>query len=220
METDKKVIKPPVDLSGTIHILGDLLGQVIIEQESIDVFNMEESFRQASKARRKGELSGYIMADLVSSLTPQTARAIASAFTIYFDLVNLAEENDRVRMMLQEEQKFYPSPVPESIGEAVALIKQNGVAEEKMASLIERLSVELVLTAHPTEAKRRTILSKLKHIAEILENFRHTDLRSQDIEEYLTALHAEIAALWLTDRARTTRPAVTDEVRNRSVFYR
>ena len=84
--------------------------------------------------------------------------------------------------------------------------------------MINNLSIELVLTAHPTEAKRRTILSKLRHIAEILDNLQSHDLRPQEADEYITELHAEITAFWLTDRARTTRPAVTDEVRTGLYF--
>lgn len=207
------------NLSGTIHLLGDILGQTITMFESIDLLNIEESIRHASKARRSGDATALkTLTTLVSALAPDNARAVASAFTIFFDLVNLAEEDDRVRGMQKNERDLYPEPVPGSIGEAVAFIKKSGVSKEKMESLLKSLSVVLVLTAHPTEAKRRTILSKLQRIAEILQNFKRPDLPPLQIDEYSADLRAEISALWLTDRVRTERPAVTDEVRTGLYF--
>ena len=216
---EKKFPQPPADLSATIHMLGDLLGKVITELESHTVFETEENIRSTSKSRRAGDVAaGKTLAALVSGLGHEDARAIAYAFTIYFDLINLAEENERVRGFLQNERECYPGPVPESIGEAVAFLKEKGVPAEKMAVLMENLSIELVLTSHPTEAKRRTILSKLQRIAELLGILRHPDLRPQQMDDVFKDLHAEIAALWLTDRARTERPAVTDEVRTGLYF--
>src|SRR5258706_376663 len=87
-----------------------------------------------------------------------------------------------------------------------------------MAALLRGLRVELVLTAHPTEAKRRTVLSKLQRIGEALRRLQDLDLLPRERSELLAGLQAEITALWLTDRARTTRPAVTDEVRTGLYF--
>ena len=87
-----------------------------------------------------------------------------------------------------------------------------------MATLLRELRIELVLTAHPTEAKRRTVLSKLQRISDVLRRLQDPDLLPRERTELLARLQAEITALWLTDRARTTRPAVTDEVRTGLYF--
>src|SRR5262245_47528712 len=87
-----------------------------------------------------------------------------------------------------------------------------------MGALLRSLSIELVLTAHPTEAKRRTVLSKLHRISERLRRLGDPDLLPREREDLLAGLRAEITGLWLTDRARTTRPAVTDEVRTGLYF--
>ncbi len=87
-----------------------------------------------------------------------------------------------------------------------------------MADLLRELRIELVLTAHPTEAKRRTVLSKLQRISDLLRHLQDADLLPRERMELLAGLQAEITALWLTDRARTTRPAVTDEVRTGLYF--
>ena len=207
------------NLSLMIHLLGSILGQVITELESAELLDIEERIRNASKARRSGDLTAPgTLKELVSALSVERARVIASAFTVFFDLTNLAEDNDRVQSMQMEEKELYPGLVPGSIGEAVSIIRKSGVSEEKMGSLLKSLSIELVLTAHPTEAKRRTILSKLQRIALILKNLRNPDLPQHQAGELKSDLRAEISALWLTDRVRTISPAVTDEVRT-GLYY-
>jgi phosphoenolpyruvate carboxylase len=207
------------DLSATIHLVGDILGQVISELESPGIFELEEHIRAQAKARRAGDqqAADHLAAD-VANLTLEPARAIAGAFSLYFDLVNLAEENYRVDVLRQYEREKYPKPIPDSIGEAVRALHQHGVSAEQMERLLTNLSIELVLTAHPTEAKRRTILSKLQRISTIMSEIGQPNLLKRDLEEYRRALHAEVTALWLTDRSRTARPAVTDEVRTGLYF--
>src|SRR5262249_12460128 len=153
------------------------------------------------------------LATSVATLPLDAARATASAFAVYFELVNLAEEAQRIRALRDRERARHPAPISESIGEAVAQLAERGVTAEQMQSLLGSLSVELVLTAHPTEAKRRTVLSKLHRISQSLRRLGEPDLLPRERDEMMTALRAEITGLWLTDRARTTRPAVTDEVR-------
>jgi len=207
-----------MDLSATIHLLGDMLGQVISEQESPLIFELEERIRAEAKLRRAETGLQPHLAEQVAALTPETARAVAAAFTLYFDLVNLAEENYRVSVLRQHEREKYPDPISDSIGEAIALLKESGVTEQQMADLLNSLNIELVLTAHPTEARRRTILSKLQRIADLLNDLGHSDLLTREVERCKCELLAEITSLWLTDRARTARPAVTDEVRTGLYF--
>lgn len=208
-----------MDLSSTIHLLGDLLGQVLSEQETPGLFEIEERIRALAKARRAGDGSAaaHLSAE-VTALSPDSARAIAAAFTLYFDLVNLAEEAHRVRALRQRERERHPAPIGESVAEAIGLLKGRGVSGEQMKALLDGLHIELVLTAHPTEAKRRTVLSKLQRITETLRVLHYSDPLPREREAYLAALRAEITTLWLTDRVRTARPAVTDEVRTGLYF--
>ena len=228
-----------MDLSASIHLLGELLGQVIGEQESPALFELEERVRNLAKARRveasspahgsaaSGEPAARraaedgaaaLLSSEVAALTPGDARAVAAAFTLYFDLVNLAEEIQRVETLKQRERAHYPAPIGESIAEAVATLQQSGFTREQMSALLEGLRVELVLTAHPTEAKRRTMLSKLQRIRAELTALHDEEQPGRERDEGLAALRSEITALWLTDRARTNRPAVTDEVRTGLYF--
>jgi phosphoenolpyruvate carboxylase len=207
-----------MDISSSIHLLGDLLGRVLSEQESPAIFEVEEHIRMAAKTRRTKDediarSAEESLSEEVAGIPPETARAIASAFALYFDLVNLAEDAQRVRALRKEEADHDPEPVKDSIGDAIATLHARGVTQQQLAALLEDLSIELVLTAHPTEAKRRTILSKIQRIAQILVEFDRPDLLPRERQAYQESLYVEITAFWLTARTRTARPAVTDEVR-------
>jgi len=166
-----------VDLSATIHLLGETLGEVLRTQESAALFETEEGIRALAKARRGDEpgAAERLAAD-VAALSTDAARATASAFAVYFDLVNLAEEAHRIQALRERERTQHPAPIGESVGEAVARLKAQGVASERMAEVLGSLRIELVLTAHPTEAKRRTVLSKLQRIGETLRGLHDTEL--------------------------------------------
>jgi phosphoenolpyruvate carboxylase len=154
----------------------------------------------------------------VAALDVETARGVAAAFTLYFELVNLAEEAYRVSTLRQREGESYPAPTAESIGQAVAALKEEGVSAEQMSALLRGLQIELVLTAHPTEAKRRSILSKLQRVSGLIQTLNSPGVLPRGRAEARADLHAEIAALWLTDRVRSVRPSVTDEVRTGLFF--
>ncbi len=206
-------------LSDAIHLLGNLLGEVLAAQESPALLEAEERIRALAKARRAGDPAAAAqLAQDVEALPPTTARAIASAFTLYFDLVNLAEEVHRIQELRRRTRARAPEPIGESIGEAVTALRRSGVSRDQMAALLRDLSVELVLTAHPTEAKRRSVLSKLQRIAATLSDLHRDDLLPLERAAAEAALRAEVTALWLTDRARTARPEVTDEVRTGLYF--
>jgi phosphoenolpyruvate carboxylase len=208
-----------MDISDIIHLLGDILGEVISSQESHSAFELEERVRRLAKDRRGGDAASarYLTAEM-RAIDPEQARAIASAFSLYFDLVNLAEEQYRVYLLRLEERANFPLPAHDSVADAIRLLKQNGVTINELEGLLDQLNIELVLTAHPTEAKRRTILSKIQRIAEILEGLNYPDILPREVEQMREALKAEIIAFWLTDRSRTARPTVTDEVRTGLYF--
>ena len=202
-------------LSADIHLLGDTLGSVIREQAGIAIFDLEERIRALSKTRRTDPdpaVDAYL-AQLVGEMSLEEAEDVARAFTTYFELINLAEENHRVRVLRERERRVHPRPLRESITDAVATLWEQNVDEATMARLLERLHVEPVFTAHPTEAKRRTVLSKLRRIADTLYEREVRDLLPAEEEDLQERLLAEVTILWLTERNRTRKPEVTDEVR-------
>jgi phosphoenolpyruvate carboxylase len=214
-----------MDLTETVHLLGDLLGEVLLQQEPRFLFDAEEHIRAAAKNRRSGDPKTAREGEqelnaLVCALDIPTARAIASAFGLYFDLVNAAEDNARIAAIRREALARAPAPVHDSIEEAVAQMKASGITPAQMADLVKRLQIELVLTAHPTEAHRRTILSKIGRINHALRSLDRPagTLLPGEVEHYRRELRNEITTIWLTDRTRTSQPTPTDEVKTTLYF--
>jgi len=214
-----------MELSTTIRLLGDILGDVITELESPELFATEERIRAAAKDRRGGavEAAKQLEAE-VEALGIDDARAVSAAFTTYFDLVNLAEEYHRVQHLRGRERAQQSASLGESVEDAILSLKTEGVTSAQMDSLLDGLSIELVLTAHPTESRRRTVVSKLQRVAHSLEDLANGRLTLREREQTLSAIRAEVVGLWLTDRTRTVKPTVTDEVRTglhfvESVFW-
>jgi phosphoenolpyruvate carboxylase len=206
-----------MNLSQTVRLLGNILGQVLVEQESEEIFTIEEAIRSLSKQRRAGDPHAAAhLSKQVEALTAEQARAVASAFALYFDLVNLAEENDRVAKF-----KTYRSETvmtPDSIRMAIEEFKQRGVPAADVQAMLDQLDIELVLTAHPTQAKRRSLMSKLVRISGLLKDLTGNGTLSSQKEDIVGELYAEISTYWLTERERTAQPQVTDEVRTGMYF--
>jgi phosphoenolpyruvate carboxylase len=205
-------------LSAEIRKLGHILGEIIVKLEGKPILELEEKLRLLAKSSRTGDTKaeGELLA-AVKALSVSEAARMAMAFTVYFELVNLAEETHRVRLLRQRRRAQYSvpgtPPMRESIGAALREFKARNVPAETVQTLLDKLSIELVFTAHPTESKRRTMLNKLQRLSHRLQN------PGALIEDEVTgienprALEREMTALWLTDRSRSARPEVTDEVR-------
>ena len=157
-----------MELTQNIHLLGDLLGKVISELESPQLFEIEERIRALAKARRVGDdAAAQELHEEVIALRNEEARVIASAFATYFDLVNLAEENQRVQYLRQRADASYPEPISESIGEAISILKKRGMTREQMSALLNGLSIA-IFTPSPSFANA-TILYFLAILSGIME---------------------------------------------------
>jgi len=208
-----------MEISEAIHSLGDTLGAVIRELESRELFTIEERIRAAAKERRGGDAEAAKQLEAeVEALNADSARVISAAFATYFDLVNLAEENQRVHQLRERAAQIHPRPLDESVGQAIASLKNEGVTTPQMQALLNGLAIELVLTAHPTESRRRTVISKLQRLARLLDALSSERLSPRTQEKTRASIRAEIVSLWLTDRHRVARLAATDEVRTGLYF--
>jgi len=193
-------------LRAEVRTLGARLGAIIEQLEGTPTFQLVEELRVLAKERRAGKAaSAEKLAALVRKLTPAQALNQAMAFTLFFELVNLAEENFRIRLL--RARRGDAEHRKESIAAAIAELKRRGTPAAEVQAILDQLEIELVLTAHPTEAKRRTLLTKLAALAEVL---RHTA-----VGEMATSpeIEREIVSLWLTDRGRPSPPTVIDEAR-------
>jgi len=129
-----------MELSGMIRLLGDMLGEVLVEQESESLFQTEERIRLLAKARRGGDAAAAeALPRVVAGLTANEARVAATAFAVYFDLINLAEENHRAGVLRDRERALSPEPIPESIRDAIHTLKSQGVPAARVANLLDQL---------------------------------------------------------------------------------
>ena len=209
-------------LSDQIHQLGDLLGETLIEQEGQPLFDLVEEVRGLAKAHRSGDAeSGVRLLERIEALPLPEARGIVQAFSSYFALVNLAEEQARVRVLRERahEARAAGRPPDETMEAALLSLREQGMSVDEARALISNLSVVPVFTAHPTEAKRRTVLLKLADVAEVLDRFDSGALTPEEHDAELEWLRELVVSLWETEETRHTRPTVLDEVRGGLYYF-
>ena len=208
-------------LSQDIHLLGDILGKVLRQQAGVELFELEERIRALSKARRADEDPAIDrrLNEIVDQLSLEEADLIARSFAIYFELVNLAEEQHRVAVLREREREAHPRPLPQSIAAGIAALRQMGLDEFEMAELLANMNVDLVFTAHPTQAKRRTVIAKLRRLSKALTDLQERDLLPAERRLAERQIMAEVIVLWVTDHSRTNQLTVTDEVRTGLYYF-
>lgn len=213
-------------LRAEVRALGSALGRVITRLEGPETLATVERLRALAKAARAGDAAAPKgLTAAVAALSPEEAFSQTMAFTLYFELVNLAEENFRILILRRRRAALarsgtrgaeLVSPLRESIESAVAELKSRGVSAESMQALVDRMAIDLVFTAHPTESKRRTLLTKLRRLAGLLQ---HDSGQAPGQLGDPAAVEREIASLWLTDRSRVERPSVADEARTGMWYF-
>ena len=196
-----------------VRLLGDMLGSVIRELAGPEALALVEEVRQLARDRRAGRHDAeQALAARIESLDEGQARLVSRAFSIFFDLVNIAEDRQRVRVLRDRERQRHPQPLGESLAAGVAELKALGLSAADVQQVLDRLSVELVFTAHPSEAKRRSIRSKLRRMRHSLQELDRDDLLAREREQHQADMQSELSVLWQTEFLRPTRPTVIDEV--------
>ena len=204
-----------------IQTLGRLLGETIRAHAGESVYSCIERVRAATKALRAESAGGEARDEdagvdavqaMLRDLPVDEARAVSRGFALFLTLANVAEQHHRLRRR-RAHQQAGDAPQTGSLEEAVTRLRASGHAAEALASTLRRQSVELVLTAHPTEITRSTVTHKLHRIATLLRENDRPDLVPFEHERIESALRAQITALWLTDEIRRDTPTPLDEVR-------
>lgn len=208
-------------LSQKIHILGDLLGETIREQEDPAIFARVERIRALAKDWRAADSADDLRAltHVSDDADIETNLLTLKAFTTYFHLVNLAEEHHRVRVLGARDRAADIDPIADSIADAVFTLRDHGLTPQDVQALLDQLSVDFVFTAHPTESKRRSVLERLRAISATLQRIDSENVSPRDLGEAYTELQTQITLLWLTDEVRVKKPTVIDEVRNGLWFF-
>ncbi|THF88740.1 phosphoenolpyruvate carboxylase [Deinococcus sp. KSM4-11] len=188
-----------MSIRSDVNLLGRTLGTVLKEQEGEAFFDLVERTRALVREVRAGG-DDTELREMIGGLSGTDAGNLARAFTWYFQLVNLAEEYERVRVL-----RAVTGVRPQSLEQALTDLKAQGLSAQDVEALIERVDLGLTFTAHPTEMRRRTIRNHLVEVARAIP-----DLSDEGALDQVTA-HVE--AMWTTPELRRLKPTVLDEVK-------
>src|SRR5919107_2832715 len=204
-----------------INLLGRVLGRVLIEQEGQDLFETEEEIRTLCKRLRFDYDPGLDarLRQRIDAMSEEELRRIVRAFSVYFQLVNIAERYHRIRRRRQYEASPENPPQRASLASALARLKREGLEGEALRGLLEGMEIGLVLTAHPTEAARRSVRRKHARIGEMLEAMESPVLTWRERRNLEEDMAEEITLLWQTDELRVRRPEVRQEVERTLLFF-
>ncbi len=200
-----------------VRLLGGLLGEVLRESGGQGLLDDVEGLRRAVISARRGVASDSPDAEdahteiaaLVAAWPLERAEAVAHAFTVYFHLANLAEERQRIRTLRERDTS---APPPESLAAAVAAVSRERDPGQ-LDRLLAGLRVHPVLTAHPTEARRRAVTEALRRTAALLDALDDGRLGASERAETRRKLSEQIDLLWRTSALRVTAMRPLDEVR-------
>jgi phosphoenolpyruvate carboxylase len=208
-------------LAVEVRLLGALLGQVIAEQAGPELFALVERIRKRTIALRRDDDPNERarLDEELRELDLGAAEAVIGAFALYFGLVNLAEAQGRVRALRRRERVARDGVLDDSVADAIRRLRRLGRADRELDGTIARLAVSLVLTAHPTEARRRTTLLALRRCGALLERLDDTRLTPSQDRDVRRRLREEITLLWRTSDLRLVAPAPLDEVRTAMAFF-
>ncbi|MER2098768.1 MAG: phosphoenolpyruvate carboxylase, partial [Pseudomonas qingdaonensis] len=197
-----------VRLREDVHLLGELLGDTVREQYGEAFLQKIEDIRRSAKADRSG--SAEQLSSTLNDLAEDELLPVARAFNQFLNLANIAEQYQLIRRRDADQPAPFESRV---LPELLARLKAAGHSDDALARQLGKLSIELVLTAHPTEVARRTLIQKYDAIAAQLAAQDHRDLTPAERDQVRQRLQRLIAEAWHTEEIRRTRPTPVDEAK-------
>ncbi len=203
-------------LRDDIRFLGTILGDTIREQEGAATFDLIENIRKLSVAFRRDAdaQAGKALDKLLKGLSPDKAVSVIRAFTYFSHLANLAEDQFNLLVMAQED----PSHVEGSLVRTFQRLKESKVSATKIHRTLHDAWVSPVLTAHPTEVQRKSVLDAKRAIGELLARRQDTGGNDERTEIEI-AIRARVTQLWQTRLIRLSKLSVDDEIENAVSYY-
>jgi len=210
-----------VPLREDIRLLGRILGDTLREQEGEETFQLIESVRRAAVNFRKtqDDRDGEKLEQMLDALSPAETLAVVRAFSYFSQLANIAEDlhhNRRHRAHL----KAGSTAKPGSLQLALDRLQGKKISTKTLQSFLDKALVSPVLTAHPTEVQRKSILDCQLIISSLLAQRDRMDMTPQELADNEEALHRFILILWQTRMLRTSKLTVRDEINNGLEYYR
>ncbi|MGM7723266.1 phosphoenolpyruvate carboxylase [Metabacillus sp. Hm71] len=210
-----------IPLRRDVKSLGHILGEILIHHGGTELLEKVEKLRMMAKSLRTSfdeETYKELKEEIVNLDTPMRKQVIR-AFSIYFHLINAAESNHRIRRRREYQLQDNQVVQPASIESALLSLKENEIDVDTIQNVLNTLSLELIITAHPTEATKRSVIEIQKRIATILKSLDNKMLTKKERKKLEESLLNEVTILWQTDELRHRKPTVMDEVRNGLYYF-
>ncbi len=207
-------------LRDDIRLLGRILGDTVRTQEGDAVFDLIEQVRQASIRFHRDDDRAALdeLERIMTGMSPEDTLHVVRAFSFFSQLANIAEDQHHIRRS-RAHQRAGSAPREGSMDHALALTDAAGIGNEKLADFFAHATICPVLTAHPTEVQRKSILTNQLRIAKLLDTRDRMQLTPEEEEENEDNLRRNIMVLWETRMLRPTKLTVADEVINGLSFY-
>ena len=200
-------------LRADVRLLGETLGAVLRACGEPGLYEAVEDVRARSKAARGGDAAaGLALEARLAALPPKRAHEVAKAFAHFLDLANVAEQHHRIRRR-RAWLAAGAAPQRASPEESFGRLLAAGVAPDTLWATVDALSIELVLTAHPTQSQRRTLGKKYAEVARLLDERDRVTMVTHEREAWDAALARLVRAAWETPDVRRARPTPEDEAR-------
>lgn len=206
-------------LRAKVKLFGNLLGNVLLSNAGSKVYDAVEKLRVGfiELHKQEDEQKRERLMTLIASLDEDTLTQVVRAFSTYFSLVNVAEEASQLQLRRRQIRKGDELWIG-SFDSALHTFIDMGMSAERLQTLLDRLAYIPVITAHPTEAKRRSILYALRRIFLTNEKLSDTRLGKTQRQDVIAELETQIQILWRTNEVRENRPQVRDEIKN-GIYY-
>jgi phosphoenolpyruvate carboxylase len=208
------------ELRRDIRTLTTWLGETIYESSGPEIFNLIEDLRKISKRLRNSvsERTLKRKKTLIEALKSADAEHASRAFALYFQLVNLAEEKQRLRRLSLHDRS--PVSYHGTIAHALDQLTLELKSKESALKQLHSLRLQPVLTAHPTEARRRVVTEQLQTISLLYDEWLIKSKSSIERHRIETELRRYIETLWLTQQARSRKPTIAEEIDRTLFFFR
>src|SRR5215471_10232352 len=207
-------------LRDDIRLLGRILGDTVRDQEGADVFDLVERIRQTSirfhrdedrQARRELET-------ILDSMSISETVRIVRAFSYFSHLANIAEDHNNIRQMRAKSTAMGPVKAG-VLAAALSHAKAAGIGPDELRRFFKTALVSPVLTAHPTEVRRKSTMDREMEVAWLLDHLERVQLTPEEVNAGDEQLRRAVLTLWQTNLLRRTKLTVLDEVANGLAFY-
>jgi phosphoenolpyruvate carboxylase len=208
-------VKSDKELRSRVKLLGKLVGNVLLKHETPEVFHAVESLRTGfiQLRKRDSEAKRKNLMKLINGLDPAVISQVVRAFTLYFNLVNIAEEDYLHRLRRNSVQQQGHAAWVGSFYHTLEEFKDQGIGIDDLQAMCDRLLYKPVFTAHPTESRRRTVMHHQREVFKIIDQLTDPRLSQFDRDDLIDTLQLQIETLWLTNEVRASKPTVIDEIK-------